>query len=50
MSRVVDGVLDQLGPAGMAQIAHGLYGLAAILDADGDGSVIDDIVGGLSGR
>ena len=27
----------------------GLGGLAAILDADGDGSVIDDILGGLSG-
>ena len=28
----------------------GLGGLAAILDADGDGSVIDDIIGGLSGQ
>lgn len=28
----------------------GLGGLASILDADGDGSVIDDIIGGLSGR
>ncbi len=27
----------------------GLGGLAAILDADGDGSIIDDVIGGLSG-
>ena len=28
----------------------GLGGLASILDADGDGSVIDDIIGGLTGQ
>jgi hypothetical protein len=28
----------------------GLGGLAAILDADGDGSIIDDVLGGLTGQ
>ncbi len=28
----------------------GLGGLAAILDADGDGSIIDDVIGGLTGQ
>ncbi len=28
----------------------GLGGLAAILDGDGDGSIIDDIIGGLTGK
>lgn len=44
----MSGVLEQLGPAVEEHIAPG--GLAAILDADGDGSVIDDIIGGLGGR
>jgi hypothetical protein len=28
----------------------GLGGLASILDADGDGSIIDDVLGGLTGQ
>lgn len=47
MSGLVEGILDELGPAGMAQIARSL---AAILDADGDGSIIDDVLGGLTGQ
>ncbi|MGF1600325.1 MAG: hypothetical protein ACFCVK_26075 [Acidimicrobiales bacterium] len=61
MSGLLDGVVDQPGPGGVARIARGLgadegaVGSAiaaahpAILDADGDGSIIDDVIGKLTG-
>ena len=49
MSALLDGIMGQLGSEAERR-SPGLGGLASILDSDGDGSILDDVIGKITGR